>query len=139
MRLIERKRVWVVAAGAAAMASGLGWSFASAADAEKKPDDAAKPKYTIGEVMEKAHKGDTALVRKVQAGKASKEELAQILEYYKALIGQDPPKGDTKSWRAKTHALVEATEALAKGDPKGQSAFKAAVNCKACHSAHRAD
>jgi hypothetical protein len=122
----------VVAGGfvAALMVGGL-------ALAAEPGQQAPKPKYTTEEVMKKAHKGDTALVKKVQSGRASKAEIAQLLEYYKSMAEQAPPKGDATSWKAKTHALVLATEALAKGDASGMTAFKSAVNCKACHELHR--
>lgn len=120
------------AVAAAAVVASLGWAVA--AEPGQKTD---KPKYTTEEVMKKAHKGDTSLVKKVQSGKANKAEIAQLHEYYKSMAEQAPPKGDTASWKAKTHALVQATELLAEGDPKGPAAFKTAVNCKACHELHR--
>jgi hypothetical protein len=87
-----------------------------------------KPKYTIKEVM-KLHKDK--LHEKFQNGEASKEEKEKLLEAYEALVKNKPPKGDADSWKEKTEALVKAV----KDDDK--DAYKKAVSCGACHSAHK--
>lgn len=96
-----------------------------------------KPKYSIEEIMKKGHKGDDALVKKVANGAASAAEIKQMLEYYKALAQNEPPKGDAAAWKSKTSALVQVTERLAKGDKSALADFKKASNCKACHSEFR--
>lgn len=87
-----------------------------------------KPTYTIKEVM-KLHK--EKLHEKFQKGDASKEEKQKLLEGYEALLKSKPPKGDEKSWKEKAEALVKAV----KDDDK--DAFKKAVSCGGCHSAHK--
>src|ERR1700674_3361284 len=67
-----------------------------------------KPKYTIKEVMKKAHDKDDSLLGKVVAGKASDDEKKQLLELYVALGKNKPEKGDDKSWMTKTDAIVMA-------------------------------
>lgn len=102
-------------------------------------DDAKKgePKYTMKEIMEKGHKGKDSLLTKVTAGNAPEEDRKLLLEYYEALAMYEPPKGDAKSWKAKTEALVKAAK-LAVEKPAVVAPLKQAANCKACHTAHRA-
>ena len=87
-----------------------------------------KPKFTIKEVM-KLHKDK--LNEKFSKGEATKEEKEKLLEGYEALVKNKPPKGEEKDWKEKTEALVKAVKA----DDK--EAYKKAVNCGACHSAHK--
>jgi hypothetical protein len=88
-----------------------------------------KPKYTISEVMVKAHK--EGLLKKVTSGKASDAEKKQLCEMYEALAANKPPKGDASSWKDKTSAIVAACK---KDDAK---ALAKATNCGACHSVHK--
>src|SRR5882724_535691 len=88
------------AVAALAVAGFAGLSAHGAAD--------DKPKYTIEEVMDKAHDKDNSLLGKVIAGKASDDEKKQLLELYVALSKNKPDKGDEKSWKSKTDALVMA-------------------------------
>lgn len=85
-------------------------------------------KMTIKDVM-KLHKDK--LHEKFQKGEASKEEKQKLLEGYEALLKNKPPKGEEKAWKEKAEALVKAVKA----DDK--DAYKTAVNCQKCHSAHK--
>lgn len=100
---------------------------------------ADKPKYTIKEVMKELHKGDNAPCKKVAKGEGTKEDLAKFVEYYTAMAKQDPPKGDAKEWHVKATKLLNATKALQAGKAGALDSFKEAINCKACHSAHKPD
>jgi hypothetical protein len=104
-----------------------------------RAQDAKKtdPKYTMEEIMNKGHKGKESLLTKVTAGNAAEEDRKLLLEYYEALAMHEPPKGDAKSWKSKTEALVKAAK-LAVEKPGAVAPLKAAANCKACHTAHRA-
>src|SRR5438477_7138389 len=73
-----------------------------------------KPKYSIKEVMKEAHKGK--LMNKVAEGKADDTEKKHLVELYKSLAQNDPPKGSMDDWKKRTKALVEASEKAAKGD-----------------------
>ena len=90
-----------------------------------------EPKHTIKEVMQQAHRGDGALLRKVLSGNASDEEKAKLNELYTALAANKPPKGDEASWKEKTKAILDAAKA---GDA---AALRRTTNCRGCHSAHR--
>jgi hypothetical protein len=99
--------------------------------------EAEKAKYSIEEIMEKAHDKDDGLLKKVFSGKAAKADKEQLLDLYKELAKNTPPKGDEKSWKTKTAALVAGATAVVKEDKNGLAGLKMAANCKACHSIHR--
>lgn len=101
--------------------------------------DATKAKYSIEEVMEVLHKGQTNVGKKVAAGQGTKEDFAKLVEYYESLPLSKPPKGDQTSWDTKSKALLDAAKALQAGKPDALAAYKQAVNCKACHNVHRPD
>lgn len=102
-------------------------------------DKAKKPKHSIEDIMKAINKGDDNVCKRVAQGKASKEDVAKLVEYYQDLPLNKPPKGDQKSWDEKTAALVKAVQGVKAGAPDAAAKFKEAVNCKACHSAHKPD
>ena len=124
---------------AVAVLAALVVALASAASATAGDKKADKPQYDSKEVMKQAHKGDVSLYKKVEKGTSTAADHAKLLELYKALAANKPPKGDQKSWDEKTGALVKAAEALQKGDANAKAQLKAAANCKACHTAHKPD
>jgi hypothetical protein len=91
----------------------------------------------IAEAMKKYHKGETSLSKKVGAGEASSSELGQILSAYQAMAKVSPPKGTPSSWKEKCDELIAAVTALKGGNKAATSAYKKAVNCKACHDIHK--
>ncbi len=111
-----------------AVVLGLGWSMLRAADD-------AKPKYTIKEVMKQAHKD--GLMKKVAGGQASKEDAAKLLELYKALGANMPPKGDADSWKAKTAAVIQAAQDVVDGKEGAGAKLEKAANCAECHKVHK--
>ena len=122
-----KKLVVAFAVLAIAIGASLGTS------AQEKEDD--KPKYNIKEVMAKAHKSN--LYKKVARGEASDEEKKMLLDLYTALAEHEPPKGDSKAWKAHTKVLVEAAKAaIDDKEGSGDKILKAA-NCGACHKAHK--
>ena len=76
----------VLVAGAFVAGAVVLQSIAWAQDAE-----APKPKHTIKEVMEQAHKG--GLLNKVAAGEATADEKTLLLDLYVSLSENDPPRG----------------------------------------------
>lgn len=95
------------------------------------------PKFSIEEVMEKAHDKESGLLGKVTGGKASDTEKKELLELYTALSKNKPPKGPEQSWKDKTTALVTAAKSVAEGKKDAVRQLTTAANCKACHMAHR--
>ena len=80
---------------------------------------------------------------KIVSGNATGEEKAKFLELVDSLTGTKPPKGAQAAWDTRVAALTKASHALlddavAKpADPAKLAAFKAAADCKACHTAHK--
>ncbi|MBI3410137.1 MAG: hypothetical protein HY040_17480 [Planctomycetes bacterium] len=96
-----------------------------------------KAKYTISEVMVKAHK--EGLLKTVASGKASEAQRKELAELYKALSQNTPPKGDAENWKKMTGALAKASAAAAKGDEGAAKSLAKLANCKVCHDKHRED
>jgi len=96
-----------------------------------------KPKYSIKDVMQKAHKG--GLMKKVSEGKATAEEKKQLVEFYEALAANKPPKGDEADWKTRTSAIVAAARLAAEGDEAGAKKLTELVGtkCGDCHTAHK--
>jgi len=123
------RKVLTVAAVALAAAALTGWA-AYAADGD--------PKFTIGEVMDKAHKGGKdSLLRKVADGKGAKADKELLVELYTELGKNKPPKGDAKAWKTKTDALVKASKGVLADEAPAAKALVKAANCMACHNAHK--
>ena len=110
----------LVSIAVVALAAGWTLSLSSAADDEK-------PK-NIKEVM-KLHKDK--LNEKFAKGEATAEEKKKLLTGYEAMLKFKPPKGDEAEFKKKVEALVKSV----KDDDK--EAYKKAVNCGACHGAHK--
>lgn len=124
----------------ALMVASLGVMAVLAAEAT-----APAPKYTIKEVMGAIHKAPTnspagtqAIVKRGQAGKATKEDIDKMVEYYSALPANKPPAGDAADWKTKTEALISAAISLQKAETNAVAKYTDATNCKACHSLHKA-
>ena len=89
----------------------------------------AKPKYTIKQVMAKAMKGKGY----------QKLEKDEQIDLFVALAANMPPMGDAASWKEKTTKLLAAAQSLEKGETDAAAKYKAALDCKACHSVHKPD
>lgn len=107
----------------------------------KADPKAAKPAAGASDVIKTAmkqyHKPDDALCKKVSGGTASDAELATMLKVYQDMCAATPPKGDKAAWVKKNQALIGAVKKIQAKDAAGVAAYKAAVNCKACHSEHK--
>jgi hypothetical protein len=97
---------------------------------------AAPGSDVIKTVMKTYHKGDDALCKKVGTT-ATDAELATLLKAYQDMCAATPPKGDKAAWVTKCQALIGAVKKVQVKDPAGAAAYKAAVNCKACHTDHK--
>jgi hypothetical protein len=100
--------------------------------------DEEKAKFTIKEVMKQAHSGgNNSLLRKAAGANGTKEDKEKVVELYTALSKNKPGKGEEKSWKDKTEALLKGAQALAKGEAGAGQKLVMAANCKACHDLHR--
>lgn len=107
-----------------------------AAPAPAKKAD-AKGGDVIKTVMKTYHKPEDALCKKVSGGKAVDADLATLLKAYQDMSAATPPKGDKVAWAKKCQALIGAVKKIQAKDATGVAAYKAAVNCKACHTEHK--
>src|SRR5262249_27047989 len=98
-----------------------------------------KPKYTIEEVMKKAHSGKSNLSKKLLSGKLSDQEKTTLIDCYEALGKNKPPKGDVKDWETRTSNLLAAAKAAVDGGQAERVKYQKAVNCKACHDLHKGE
>lgn len=91
------------------------------------------------QIAHKAPKGEKKICEKIVEGTASDEELKKTVEAYKAAVDCKPPKGDAAAFKEKFGKLLAAAEAAAAKKAGASADYKTAVNCKACHSEHKAD
>ena len=125
----------VMSARVAALFSGALVMVCLVALPTRAADDDSAAKYSTKDVMKKAFKGP--LLKKVASGGASEAEKKELHGMLVALSKNKPKKGDAESWKKLTGALVKASEAAVKGDPKAGGMLKKAANCKACHNSHK--
>jgi hypothetical protein len=94
------------------------------------------PKYTIKEVMAKAH-GKNNLVKKLALGTATDSDKNNLIEYYEALVKNKPPRGDLNAWTRRTETLLAAAKVAVKGTKADFPRLRKAVDCDACHAQHK--
>ena len=95
------------------------------------------PRYTIKEVMTKAHGKKNNLVKKLAQGTATDEDKKNLIEYYEALTKNEPPRGEPKDWKERTEELLAAARVAVKGDKSDFPRLRKAVDCDACHNRHK--
>jgi hypothetical protein len=125
-----KKTLSLVLAAAALVAiaiQSLAWAQAEG--------EAPKPKHTIEEVMEQAHKD--GLLNKVAEGQASADEKSLLLDLYVSLAENDPPRGDVESYKKLANGAALAAARVVVGREGAEAQIKRAVNCAACHRDHR--
>lgn len=121
---------------------GLAWTLSMMATSTLTSSAAEDDHEVIEEVMKtfhKAPKGVDPVSKKAADGKASAEEIKRLVEAYAKMAKTSPPKGDAAGWKEKTSKLLAATKDLQAGKDMALEKFREAVNCKACHSAHKPD
>ena len=99
--------------------------------------DNEKPKYSIEEIMDKAHKGKNSLFKKVVSGNANADQKKDLLGLYEDLAKNKPPKGSQDDWKKRTTAMVSAAKEAVDGKPGAGPKIAKAASCKACHDLHR--
>jgi cytochrome c2 len=94
----------------------------------------------IEDAMKKYHKapkGQDPVCKIVANGKASTEQIAELLTAYQAMCKEAPPRGEKADWVKKCQAVIASLKKIQGGDTAGAEEFKKASNCKACHSEHK--
>ena len=95
---------------AAAMLVAAGLASLALGSLTLRAEDKLK-ELTVKDVMKQALAGETSLCKKVATGEGTKEDAQKLLELVTVLTQHKPPKGDEKSWKEKTTALVAAATA----------------------------
>jgi hypothetical protein len=85
----------------------------------------------------KAPQGEKKICEKIVGGTASDTEVKAALDAYKAMADCKPPRGDEAAFKEKVAKLIGATEDVLAKKSGAADSYKAAVNCKACHSEHK--
>ena len=85
----------------------------------------------------KAPQGEKKLCEKIVGGTATEAEVKTALDAYKAMADCKPPRGEQAAFKEKVAKLIGATEDVLAKKSGASDAYKAAVNCKACHTDHK--
>lgn len=93
----------------------------------------------ISGVMKEGFKGKEAIAAKIGKGEASEAEQKKMADLVAKLTGAKPPKGEAKAFADKVGKLNEAAQALVSKKAGAVDLWKAASNCKACHTDHKSD
>lgn len=109
---------------------------------EPKKPAAATPTPAAGNdlvktIMKEHFKPDDGIAKKAGAGTTTDAELATLLKACQDMLTIAPPKGDKAAYITKTQGLIDAVKKVQAKDAAGPAAYKAAVNCKACHTDHK--
>ena len=97
----------------------------------------AEEDSVIKNAMKFAHKapqGEKKLSDKIIDGTASEEDVKKALELYKKMADAKPPRGDQAIFKTKVAKVIEATEEVVAKKPEAGLHYKAAIDCKACHT-----
>ncbi len=103
--------------------------------AERKAAD----EMSIAEIMGETNKKPIQLLKKVQKGEANDAEKARLVDLYKSMAKQEPPKGNLDDWKKRMDLLVDAAEKGQKGEPGADKLLRKAANCMACHKDHKGE
>lgn len=101
--------------------------------------EAEAPKQmTVADIMRSIHEGKSSKAVLAPQGKLSDDDLNQMLELYELMAGMTPPQGDKAHFQSLAKNLAAATKGLLAKTPGADEEFKQAVDCRSCHTQHRA-
>lgn len=95
---------------------------------------------TIETIMQKAHtapKGKVSLYKLVVDDKATQAQKDQLVDLYKDLAKNKPPKGSEDDWKKRCQALLAAAKDVAAGKARDTKSLQKAASCMSCHDAHK--
>jgi hypothetical protein len=101
--------------------------------------EAEAPKQmSIADIMRAIHEGKSSKAVLAPQGKLSDDDLNQMLELYDLMAAMTPPQGDKAHFQTLAKTLAAATKGLLAKTPGADEEFKQAVDCRSCHTQHRA-
>ena len=106
-----------------------------AVEGARASDAGSKPKYTIKQVMKKAHKD--GLMKKLAMGEGTKEDAKELLDLYEALGENKPPRGAAEDWKKMTQEMVDAAQDVVDGKEDAGHRLTKSANCMGCHRMHK--
>jgi uncharacterized membrane protein len=119
-------------------------TIASAFDPElQEPVDVdgySEPEFSISDFMIEYHKGKNSLAAQTREGRADRDRVRVMVNRYRIMANVTPPKGSVEDWKIRVEELVESGNFFfLSGGPEAVDRYNAAVDCRACHTAHRTD
>lgn len=99
----------------------------------------SKPSLTIAEIMDEGFKGRTSMASRLSENMGTEADKMRMAYLTQQLALNAPPKGDVDHWVKKTSELNRAAVALESNRPEGLALWRAASDCKQCHSIHKPD
>ena len=98
-----------------------------------------KPSMSIEDIMKEGFKGKGSMAARIGDNTASQADKMRMVYLTQQLALNKAPKGDAADWELKTAKLNRAAIGIQDKLPDSLEAWRAAVDCKACHSAHKPD
>lgn len=91
----------------------------------------------IKDIMTRSHKGRDNIASEVRNGRGTEDDQKKLRAEYQAIAALKPSRGDEKSWKAKTGAVIAALTDLIDKKPGALDRVHATTECRGCHEAHR--
>lgn len=91
----------------------------------------------IKAMMERSHKGRDNPASELRNGRGTEEDAKKLLADYKMIAAQKPVRGDLKSWKSRTDAVIAALNDLIAKKPGAVDRLYSTTDCRACHDVHR--
>jgi hypothetical protein len=80
-----------------------------------------------------------SLIQKAVEGRASAEELQELVRLYEELSRLRPGKGALEDWKKDTAEMLAAARSVQAGEALAHARLSRAVDCKQCHSKYKPD
>ena len=115
----------------------MGWTRVAAAGLAFLGLGAGFQGAQIKAIMERSHKGKDNIASEVRHGRGKDEDVKKLLVEYKTMAALKPARGDAKSWKARTGAVIAALEDLVAKKPGSVDKVYSTTDCRNCHDVHR--
>lgn len=89
--------------------------------------------------MKEGFKGKGSMAARIGDNTASQADKMRMVYLTQQLALNKAPKGDAASWELKTAKLNRAAIGIQDNLPDSLEVWRAAADCKACHSIHKPD